>query len=54
MVRMLPMFITGVVCNGIIALIIGRVDVLYIIGMFALRNTRCYIILQADTPIRLA
>ncbi|EIM85299.1 efflux transporter [Stereum hirsutum FP-91666 SS1] len=31
MVRMLPMFITGVVCNGIIALIIGRVDVLYII-----------------------
>ena len=35
MVRMLPMFVTGIVCNVIIALIIGRVNVLYIIGMLA-------------------
>ena len=32
MVRMLPMFVTGVACNVVIALIIGRVDVMYIVG----------------------
>ncbi|ETW84917.1 hypothetical protein HETIRDRAFT_473617 [Heterobasidion irregulare TC 32-1] len=31
MVRMLPMFVTGVACNVVIALIIGRVDVMYIV-----------------------
>ncbi|TFY77723.1 hypothetical protein EWM64_g6288 [Hericium alpestre] len=31
MVRMLPMFVTGLLCNVVIALVIGHVDVLFII-----------------------
>jgi predicted MFS family arabinose efflux permease len=30
MLRLLPMFVTGVVCNLIVALVVGRVDVVYL------------------------
>ena len=32
MVRLLPMFVTGVACNVVIALVVGRVDVVFLIG----------------------
>ena len=32
MLRILPMFFSGVVANIIVALIIGRIDVVYIVG----------------------
>lgn len=31
-VRLLPMFVTGVICNIVIAVVIGRVPVVYIVG----------------------
>ncbi|KDQ58837.1 hypothetical protein JAAARDRAFT_127904 [Jaapia argillacea MUCL 33604] len=31
MVRLLPMFLTGIVCNFIVALVVGRVDVVFLI-----------------------
>jgi len=30
MLRLLPMFVTGVICNVIVALVVGRVDVVYL------------------------
>lgn len=32
MVRLLPMFVTGCICNLIVALVVGRVDVVFLIG----------------------
>jgi len=33
MVRLLPSFVTGIVCNVLIALLVGRVPVVYLIGL---------------------
>ena len=32
MVRLLPMFVTGLACNLVVALVVGRVDVVFLIG----------------------
>ena len=32
MVRMLPMCVTGVLCNLVVALVVGRLPVVYLIG----------------------
>lgn len=32
MVRLLPMFVTGVLCNVIVALVVGRVPVVFLIS----------------------
>lgn len=32
MVRLLPMFVTGCICNLIVALVVGRIDVVFLIG----------------------
>ena len=34
MLRILPMFFSGILANIIVALIIGRIDVVYIVGAF--------------------
>jgi hypothetical protein len=34
MIRMLPMFVTGCICNFIVAVVIGRLDVVILIGAF--------------------
>ena len=31
-VRLIPMSVTGVLCNLVVALVIGRIDVVYLIG----------------------
>ncbi len=33
MVRLLPMFVTGVACNVVIALVVGHVNVVILIGV---------------------
>ena len=36
MVRLLPMFVTGVMCNVVVALVVGHVPVVLLISMFRL------------------
>ena len=45
MLRILPMFFSGVVANIIIALIIGRIDVVYIVGALFVSARPDYFIL---------
>ena len=40
MVRLLPSFVTGILCNVLIALLVGRVPVVYLIGKHWV--PRCY------------
>ena len=34
MIRFIPMFITGLSCNLIVALVVGKIDVVFLIGRF--------------------
>lgn len=36
MVRVLPSFVTGILCNVLIALLVGRIPVVYLIGEWRL------------------
>ena len=49
MLRILPMFFSGVVANVIIALIIGRIDVVYIVG--ALLASAILVLTHSHTPV---
>ena len=32
MIRFIPMFVTGLSCNVVVALVVGRIDVVFLIG----------------------
>ena len=52
MLSTLAMFVTGVACNVVIALIIGRVDVMYIVGASLLPSPSSPPLLSPSSPLR--
>lgn len=42
MVRFLPMFVTGIAANGVVALIVGRVDVVILTGTTAIHRSQTF------------